>query len=220
MAQLTKVNLQKEFDAEMHELEDLIEQNDLDLMSLIIKNNFIGRKIQRFQNVMKFEDSINPCSLNLFIRQLKSGSSRRKSFRILCTKLVENIYQNIQLLPDLLNSSTNPLYEKLQMEIVSGKSKSKSKSNLSVYTVLLKVQYLDSNDTLPQELTLTLNEASTFSKFMHLFKKKLGIFPYSDFKIVLMKHNQEVDFLKKLDQLDRNDCNHIKVVTTDYKLKI
>ena len=77
-----------------------------------------------------------------------------------------------------------------------------------------KVLYLDGSENSAQFCKIEIKEDSDFYSFIQELKKKLGIYEYSKFKILLLNQSTSLTrvFLEEISQLKTNEINEIKIV--------
>lgn len=58
--------------------------------------------------------------------------------------------------------------------------------------IQLKITYFDGCDTNPQFLNISTEEFSNMDNFLYIFKKRLGIYEYAKFKVIILENNKGI----------------------------
>lgn len=112
------------------------------------------------------------------------------------------------------NVKLNPSYETNLIASLNFNNNNLSQNNKIYYN--LKIFYSDGSDAYPQTCIIISNTILDYKTFLHNLKRKLGIYEYAKFKVIILDQMKEKNIFTDMRQIKIKEINEIKIVPYDY----
>ena len=230
------------FSNEIEALDNLIKLNNVPNLKYPLKFNFLLSKITEFlldyklliqiSRKQKSEKNINILGIDNNLDINSELKEQDKAGEIIKSSLINLICENANNDMSKINKfiRRDQISEKF-LSIIENVIKDKCEviheiDENKIKLFKFKIFYYKGNNK-PQNIKVPAENLNSMSSFKFYLKKKLGIFEFSSFNIIISKENKKgkfqfilEEFLREIDQLNLRKINRLKLVPLDYELNL